>query len=287
VILIWSGNAVVVKLGLQHVRPVPFTTARFLVGGLVILAVALARGHQVTRIPRLRILLPAALLGIVLNQLAFTYGVRLTTAVDVSLLMGLSPIITGILLVLVARKRLPWRTIVALALGFVGLMLVVLATARGGTGGSLVGDLITLGAPTAWAGYLLIVAGEARRIPATVMTPWIMLTGLMVLLPLAAVDLARSSDDWLSALWPLAYAAILATGVAYTAYFWAIPRLGVTGTAIYTYMQPAVGAAAGALFLHEGFGLLQALGALGILAAAYLGSWNQAPRREAEEKLAA
>ena len=275
VIVIWSVNAVVVKVGVSHVRPVPFTAARFLVGGVLLLAVARGRGYDVRRVPRLRMLAPAAILGIVINQLAFTYGVHLTTAVDVSLVMGLSPIAAAILVMLVSRRRLSPRTLVAIALGFAGVVLVVMETARGQGQGSLAGDLITLGAPLSWAGYLVLVAGESKRVPTTLATPWTILVAVAVLVPLALWQLPAGGDDWVGGLPALLYASVLATAVAYTAYFWALSKLGVTATAIYTYLQPAIGAAAGAILLHEHFTPWQALGAVAILGAAYLGSWRR------------
>ncbi len=272
VLVLWSGNAVVVKVGLENVHPVSFTAARFLIGAILVGAAAQVRGHDLRRLPPLRHIVPAALAGIVANQLSFSFGVHLSTAVDVSLIMSLSPIMAAIVLFLTAGKRPSARQLTALALGFAGLIVVVLEGSRGGDRGSLAGDLIALGAPTSWAVYLVIAARAARKVPATVFMTWVMLLSLVVLLPLAFADGLRGGNDWSRSLLPLAYAGVIATALGYLAYFWALPRLGVVGTSIYTYLQPAIGALAGALFLGETLGLMRTMGAVAILAAAYLGS---------------
>ena len=98
----------------------------------------------------------------------------------------------------------------------------------------------------------------------------------MILAPLTLLQ-PPGTDDWLPALPALAYASFVATGIGYALFFWAIPRLGVTAGAIYMYLQPPLGALAGAVVLREHFGLLQAVGAAAILAAAYLGSRGSRP----------
>ena len=279
-LLAWSANAVVLKIGLLHVRPIPFTTARFFIGGAVLLALGAAAGRGVPRPPRAGLLVPAALLGVVCNQLTFTEGLHLTTAVDTSLIMGLSPILTAVVLVAWTRVAVPRSQWIALAIGFAGVVAVVAESGRGGDA-SLTGDLIVVGAPASWAIYLVLMDRQGGRTPLTVLAPWSMLVGAAVLLPAAIVLGGPGRDDWAGAAWPLAYASLLATALAWTLYFWALPRIGVTATSIYTYLQPPLGAFFGFLFLHERVGVGQLAGAALILAAAYLGSWRPAARRQA------
>src|SRR6266851_3946593 len=51
---IWGLNAVVLKVGLSHVRPVPFTAARFFAGGLFLAVVALVLRLPLWKPPPLR-----------------------------------------------------------------------------------------------------------------------------------------------------------------------------------------------------------------------------------------
>src|SRR5438874_3608380 len=94
VLTIWALNGVILKTGLEHVRPVSMTTARLLIAGLFMVGLATLRGHRIGSPPDLRILVPAALFGIVLNQVSFTYALHLSTVVDVQLIIGLGPVLT-------------------------------------------------------------------------------------------------------------------------------------------------------------------------------------------------
>lgn len=279
-LVIWSANVVVLKVGLTHVRPLPFTAARFLIAGLVLLALNSAAARSVPRLPRLSLLVPAALLGIVANQLTYTEGLHLTTVVDTSLIMGLAPIFTAVVLVLWSQARVGRSQWLALGLGFLGTVAVVAEAGHAGSG-SLVGDLIVVGSPATWAVYLVMIDREFGRTAMTALTPWSMLVASAFLIPAAILLAGPGHDDWLPALPSLLYASLLGSALTWSVYFWAMPRVGVTGTAIYTYLQPPLGAFFGAVFLRERVGLGQILGAGLILVAAYLGSWREALRAPA------
>jgi drug/metabolite transporter (DMT)-like permease len=278
-VVLWSANATVLKVGLAHVRVLPFTAARFYLAGAVLLAVSSLHERTLLPPPRLRLLLPGAVFGVLLNQLAFTGGLRLTTAVDVSLIQGLTPLFAALVLVVWTGASVPGRQWAALAIGLAGTVAVVATAGLGGSAASPTGDLIAVGAPARWAIYVVLVdrVGDRRQVLA--LAPWSMLAGAALLTPAAAFFGGPGRDDWLPALLPLAYASLLATALTWSLYFWALPRVGVTGTAIYTYLQPPLGAFFGAVFLQEPVGPGQLTGAVLILVAAYLGSWRGALRR--------
>jgi drug/metabolite transporter (DMT)-like permease len=281
VLSIWGLNGVVLKVALLHVRPISLVTVRMLIAGLFMATVAALGRRQVLPPPDLRVLVPAALCGIVLNQIAFTYGLHLSTVVDIQLIIGLGPVLTVLVFSLYSRRLPQLRQVVALALGFGGVLLVVLASGRG-QGGSLVGDLIGLATPATWAVYLVIASEAGKRFHASYFTIWTLLAGFVILAPLTLVQ-GGGRDDWLPALPALAYASFIATGLGYALFFWAIPRLGVTASAIYMYLQPPIGALAGVIFLHELLGPAQVAGAIAIVAAAYLGARGSRPARDRKE----
>jgi drug/metabolite transporter (DMT)-like permease len=213
-----------------------------------------------------------SLLGIVGNQVSWATGLHLSTAVDLSLILGVGPVLAALGYFWMAGRKPSRRQLAALVLGFAGVVLIVLQTERG-AGGNLAGDLIGLGAPITWAVYLVLLTKVTPHTTATVFLAWIMLLGTLPLAVLAYFEVRSAPDPhWYLGLPALAYSALLATGIAYALYFWALPRIGVTGTAIYSYLQPPLGAVLGAVFLMEPFGPVQIAGAVVIVAAAYLGN---------------
>jgi drug/metabolite transporter (DMT)-like permease len=123
--------------------------------------------------------------------------------------------------------------------------------------------------------YLVIANEAGKRTEAVVFTTWCVAVAMLVFLPMAAVQATQGPDDWAPALPAILYSGVLATAVAYALYSWALPRVGVTETSMYTYLQPVCGVAIGAIFLHEPVGPLEVVGGAAILLAAYLGSWSR------------
>lgn len=272
VMLLWSANGVVQKVGMEHIQPLAFAAGRFGIAGLFMLGVSVLARRNLAQLPPARLLVACALLGIIGNQFCWATGLHLSTAVDLSLILGIGPILVALGWYLVARRPPSARQLGALGLGLAGVVAIVLQTGRG-AGGNLLGDLIGLGAPVTWAAYTVLLVGVTRHTTATVFLAWIMLLGAAGLSVLAFFqELASPDRNWVAGLPELAYSALLSTGVAYALFFWALPRLGVTGTAIYSYLQPPIGATLGALFLGEPFGAVQGAGAIAIMFAAYLGN---------------
>jgi drug/metabolite transporter (DMT)-like permease len=277
-LVVWSANVSIVKVGMDHVHPAAFTAARFLIAVVMTWSVSIAlHGRRALIPPRSRVLGVAAI-GLGCNQLFFAFGLNLTTAVDSSLIGGLSPVFVGAMVMVTTRRRLAARELVALALGLGGMAAVVLAM-PGQAGGSVIGNLINLGVPLSYAFFLVYTVDDAVGVPVTRLIPWILSAPLVVLLPAASIDFIGSRQDWVGALPELLAAGLLATAFAYGATLWVRDRLGVTTTAVYNYFQPPLGAAIGAIFLGEPYKPLQLGGTVLILLAAYLASARRAGER--------
>jgi drug/metabolite transporter (DMT)-like permease len=263
------------KAGLAFVGPLSFTAVRFTVGGLLVLAAGRAVGVPIHP-PPLRPLLIATFIGVFVNQIAWAVGLSLTTAVDASILLGLSPLAAAALMFAVNRRALPVRQFVGLIIGLVSNALVINASALG-YGGSLMGNLLALTVPVTWSVYMVAIGGANRYSNAYAFTGW---TAALGGVSIGIVALASGpADDWGQG-WPaVTFGAVLASGVCYPLYFWAIGRLGVVRSSMYWYFQPLLGAIAASLLLLEPFGLTQFLGTIGVVSAAYLGAWSR-PREE-------
>jgi drug/metabolite transporter (DMT)-like permease len=119
-------NPVAVKLAVADVPPLPFVAMRFVLAGLVVLGLVLLLrpGDQ----PGRRDLLSMAgvgLVGVGMNNVAFTLGVSMTTASDTALIYAAVPI-WGILLGLALGLERPTRWgVLGVGLAFLGVGVVV------------------------------------------------------------------------------------------------------------------------------------------------------------------
>lgn len=251
VITIWSINVIIVKLALRDAAPLTYTAVRFLIGGLILLAVVQRRlGLRWPSRDELPAITVAAFFGIAANQAAFTLALRYTTAVDVSLIIGATPLAVAVHRALTARERIGARAWTGLAIGAAGLALVV--ESGGGAHGSLGGDLLALLAPVSWAIYLSRLSRLLPTHNTLELSALVTMIGAFLLVPFGAVETVTSppSITW-RLLGCLAYSAILSSAFCNVAYFTAIEELGATRVAVFTYLQPFLGAVAAMLLLGE------------------------------------
>ena len=238
--LIWGFSFLATKELLPVVPVLSLLFARFAVATLFLGALALA--YRAWRVSRrdLGVLAGLALLSPVGYYLFETYGVALTQASHVSILIATIPI--GVYLIAFARRmeRITWKKTVGIALGFLGIVLLV-DSSSGEAGASLAGDLLVLGAVACAAVQTVLLKEALRRITPLQLTFYQSLFSLGVFGPLAAVD----GFSWIPKVsfvgwWEFLFLAILCSAVAFVAMNYALARLSATSVSVSVNLVPIV-----------------------------------------------
>jgi drug/metabolite transporter (DMT)-like permease len=263
-------NPVAVKFAVLDVPPLPFVAIRFLLAGLVLLPVALVlrRGRSVGR----RDLLAMAgvgLIGVGMNNVAFTFGVSMTTASDTALIYAAVPV-WGILLGLALGLERPtiWG-VVGVALAFLGVGGVV----YGGLGGaSLVGDLLVVVATICWGAYAVLSLPLLRTYPPLVVAAYTMLFGGLGALPIALPGFLGTSwgEVGVGAWGAVAYSTLFVAAFGFSAWQAGISRTGANRVLVYQYLITLVGVASGVALLGESLTPNKLVGGAVILLGVYL-----------------
>jgi drug/metabolite transporter (DMT)-like permease len=279
-VVFWSFNFTVVKYALTHGwEPLSYSSVRFAIGAVLFSAVTYGR-EQTLRVHRadVRLLLLAALLGIFLNQVTFSYSVRLTTAATVALVFGTLPIFVALVSQALGFERLRLRHWVAAAISFVGVALVA-AGATSGLSGDLGGILLALAAAVTWAGYSVAMMPLMRRYSPYRISAFVLIAGSIPLVASAAKQLA--TQEW-SELGGLAWAAFVYSlffSLVFTNIMWftAIDRVGAARSSLYANLQPFLGAVFALLVLSEELGAVQVAGGFVIGAGILLARGGRPP----------
>src|SRR3954468_6954696 len=122
---LWALNFTVTRYILTHgFQPLAYASVRYGAAATVFagLTYGLERSFSVRR-RDVGLLLLAAALGIWLNQIAFVYALRSTTASTAALIMGVLPIFTALIAWAVRLERLSRRFVLAGAVSFGGVAL--------------------------------------------------------------------------------------------------------------------------------------------------------------------
>ncbi len=273
-VLLWSFNFTAVRYGVTHgFEPLPYVALRWAIAGAALMLLVFARGLSLRFGRReLWILVAAAVVGVVVNQIAFSYSVHLAKASTVALVFGTLPVLVSLMSQLAGFEKLRRRHWLATAVSFVGVALVALG-AGGGLEASAGGILLALATVTSFAAYSVAIVPVMKHHSPLVVSAVSCVIGAVLLAAVSAPWLADESWGQPPA---LAWGALLYSALASIVLgnvFWstAIRRVGAGRSALYANLQPFLGAVFAVLVLSEGLGALQLVGGLVIASGIVLG----------------
>jgi len=247
----FGAFSVVGKIALHHPAVTPFALTELRMVGAA-LAFLLAAAWRREAWPPGGIILKLAglaVIGIAVNQALFLTGLKRTSAVEATLLVGSIPLFTYLIgwrLGREASRPLKWAGL-AVALGGVVAMLV----SRGARleRDHFNGDLMILANCLAYSFYLVLVKPLLKTLPSVRAMGIIFASGALLFAPLGLPELLAIPWREMPAtpLAAMAFVVVFPTIVAYFLNLWVLKRAGASLVAIYVLLQPLVAALLSAL----------------------------------------
>lgn len=286
VVLMWSTSHILTKAVYTQINPMAMTFARFALITMLAFAVLLVRGRPGARgmrrsdLPRF---IAAGLSGYTVYQLCYALGLDQTSPFSSALLIAMVPLISVVIMA-VTGEPTNARGWIGLGIALVGVV-IFLSGKRDG-GGSLTGDLLSIGAAISFAIYGIVNRPLVNRYAPETYTAYSVLAGVI---PLLAVTLpgmtaqdwgSVTSEGWLAML----YTVIFPVYVAYMLWNWGIAQRGVAAATSFQLLVPISSGVLSAIFLHEAFGPLKLAGAAIVLAGLMVvRTRSRAARKQQEE----
>ncbi len=273
-VLLWSFNFTAFRYGVTHgFAPLSYAPLRWGLAGITLVVLARLRGHDL-RLGRrdLGVVAAASVVGIAINQVAFAYSLKLSSAATVALVFGTLPIFVSLVAHLSGIERLHRRHWVATGVSFAGVILVA-EGARGGLTANLWGILLALVTTSTFAAYSVAISPVVRRNSPLAVNAVSALIGAALLGFICSTVLA--GQDW-GAVEPLAWGALLYSALASIVlgnvfWFTAIDRVGPGRASLFANLQPFVGALFAVIVLSERLAPVQLAGGCVIAAGIVLG----------------
>lgn len=256
--LAWGASFLFIKLALEGLSPIQIVVGRVSAGAAVLWTILALRREPLPR--RVSLWAHLAALGFVGNIvpfLLFGFAEERITSGLAGVLNGSTPLFTLLFaLALLPAERLTAVRGLGLALGFVGVVLVVGPWDTNPLTSSLPGQLACLGAS---ACYAVAFVYTRRFVSGSGYPPVTLAAGQLgaavVLLWLAAPLVARGGMDvTITVAGAVLALGAIGTGLAYLLYYRLIAEAGATSTAMVTYLIPVVAVALGVLVLGEPVG---------------------------------
>lgn len=287
-ILVWSLNYVVAKIGLLQLPALALGSFRLVAAGIVSLPVFFfpeAGKREVSkvkvedrakgRLDALWLITYLGFLNAVLNQGCYTVGLNYTSVSHSSVIIGGAPILILLFSWAMRLEPLTRRKLIGMALAFVGTAAVGMEQG-GRAGAGIWGDLLTLVAGIGLALYTVLGKRAVAEYSALRLSLLSNIAGAVLVLPVAVWQLrALGAAGRLSAVgiegWgAVFYMGVLASAVSYVLYFWALRYMTPARLGSVSYLQPIGATLLGLLLLGEPITRRVAIGGLLVIAGVYV-----------------
>jgi len=245
--LIYGLNHTVAKNVMPiYIGPYAFILLRVIGASILFWTVSLfIKTEKIDKKDWPRIIL-CSFLGMVINMLAFFKGLELSTPVNSSVMITLSPIIVFIFSAILLKEKIESMKAFGIASGFVGALILVLYTAKTGVNAPNIpmGNLLFIVNSFAYGLYLVLVKPLISKYNIITLLKWLFLLGVIMNFP---VTLSQFSEvEWTNlplkeAIIPMAFVVIGTTFFTYLFNAYALTKLTASSVSSFIYLQPIVG----------------------------------------------
>jgi drug/metabolite transporter (DMT)-like permease len=253
VYLIWSSTYLAIRIAITELPPLLMAGARYFAAGLVMLAIARRRGAGWPTFEQwLRVVPSGALLFLCGNGFVVIAEQSVSSG-GAAVVCATMPLWTGVLAA-VSGERPSWREWLSLAIGFVGVVVLMGGPSLAGHPFHLV--LIVL-APMCWALGSVIARRQFKAwgTSAALSSAMQMLTGGAALIVAGALRGEHfpehaSAGPWLA----VGYLAVFGSLIGFTAYNWLLRNARPVVATSYAYVNPILAVLIGAAISGEPLG---------------------------------
>lgn len=264
--VIWGSTFLAIRIAVLLVPPWLCAGIRFFTAGTALFLFARLRG---TPGPSLREWRSLAIIGVLMFSVtygALFWGEQFVPSGITSVLEATLPLFTVLLEVFVLRQqRFRWRVLIALAVGFCGVVLMMLKAGPRGFG--VFPCLVILGGSLSWSLGAVLTRTSQAAMPlpkSRIVTAGaeMMLGGaLLLIISLASGELHPFPAIPLKAAIALVYLIVAGSLVGFTAFVWLLGRMPASRVASHAYVNPIVAIALGYFVASEEITLRTLLGA--------------------------
>src|SRR5579859_2733874 len=278
IVVIWAVNFIAAKIGMRIFPPLTMASFRVCAAGVVMVPfyaclkrlpafaeAADARRRGFTRRDAWTFLY-LGFFGVSVNQFCFTLGLHYTSVSHSAVIVGMGPIYTLILAVLLRLERATWHKAVGMAIAFTGIAVLASEGGISAHSPSLLGDAITMTGSLGFAMYAVLGKRVAAEYDALRMTAYNHFAGALIVAPLAVrrAWLLGREGNWREISWEgwaaVLYMGLFGSAVAYVLYFWLLRYLEASQLSGFTYLLPVLATVLGILTLGEKGSWMQVLG---------------------------
>lgn len=221
----------------------------------------------------------AALLGIVLNQGCFIFGVSLSSPGDASIITTSMPLWAMLLAAFILKEPITGKKVLGIAAGACGALMLIMGSgshvknmASAGGDYAIWGDLLVLSAQFCYALYIVVYKDFVNKYSLITIMKWMFTYAFICVIPFSAGDLMQTVWSQLSwtEIMGLTYIVVCATFLSYMFIVVGQKILRPTVAGMYNYVQPLVACIVAVIWGMDTFNWIKAVAIVLIFSGVYL-----------------
>lgn len=221
----------------------------------------------------------AALLGIVLNQGCFIFGVSLSSPGDASIITTSMPLWAMLLAAFILKEPITGKKVLGIAAGACGALMLIMGSgshvknmASAGGDYAIWGDLLVLSAQFCYALYIVVYKDFVNKYSLITIMKWMFTYAFICVIPFSAGDLMQTVWSHLSwtEIMGLTYIVVCATFLSYMFIVVGQKILRPTVSGMYNYVQPLVACIVAVIWGMDTFNWIKAVAIVLIFSGVYL-----------------
>lgn len=276
VMMIWGFNVPLIKILVTAFEPVTITAFRIFTASLVVFLILWKMGKvHWPAIYHWKFILGGGLFNVFFHHLFLGLGAAGTSAVHTGIILGLGPILTALMAVLIFRRGISVIRVLGFITGTAGVLVTVLG---GGAGlsGFVIGDLYIFLSISAQAFSFILVSRAARDMDPLLLTGYMQLFGSFGLfiasffMEPAGLPSLRNVNMMMVVVFILS--AVGATAIGHLVYNNTITKIGPAEAAIFLNLNTFFSIVGSAVILGEPIYYYHWLGLLLIVPGVLMGS---------------
>ncbi|MDR9400488.1 MAG: DMT family transporter [Psychroflexus sp.] len=228
-------------------------------------------------------LLGAAFFGMVINMLLFFKGLSLTTPINSSVIVTLSPLLVFVLSALLIREKITPLKIIGVLIGLSGAVALIIfgqQTTYNAPNIPLGNTLIIINA-LSFGMYLIVVRPLTSKYKTITLMKWLFLMAFVINLPVTFGEFTEV--EWanlpFSAIWRMGYVVIGTTCLTYLLNTYALRHLSASTIGIFVYLQPVIAIAYAIISGVDDLTLTKIMAGIAVFVGVFLVTKNPARKR--------
>lgn len=265
--MIWGGNFVIGRIGVDYFPPLLFSLMRWIIAFLLLTPFMVKKLKRDWNIiwEHKRILLLLAVTGVAGYNTIIYFALQYTTSINASVVNSTTPLFIAILAIFILREKLLAHQAAGILLSVFGILYII---SKGSIEMFLswkinAGDLYVLAAVIMWASYSVIGKKYSNVLPVLTSFYASSFIGILLLVPLSLIEylvMEKTPVFTLTSAGILLYVGFLASIMAFLSWNFGVSLIGAAKAGVFLNLLPIFAIIFALCFTEEKLYLYQIIG---------------------------